>query len=275
MSFNYEIGYAAGLKRKNPYTMVVRKAPVKRRRALSLRGPAADRIRSQARANRALRARNQSNRGFLGIETKFYDTALIGGGIPAPVDCAGAEFDPSATSMISTPVVGDGEQNRDGKKIAILSAQITGVVTEPNQANQTNLDVPNVVVCYLVLDTQSNGAQLNSEDVFKNTGADATLNGSLQRNLLFANRFRVLKKWKSNMGQISATYDGTNIEVAGMRKTFDWFVKFPGGLAVNFNAGTTASIANVIDNSLHIIAFTTGGAGTPLLSYNARIRFQG
>ena len=92
------------------------------------------------------------------------------------------------------------------------------------------------------------------------------------RNLLFAQRFRVLKdavvditpNTLSHFAVDSFSYVGKAVEL-------DWFL--PMNLPVNFNAGTTSSIANVIDNSLHIIAFSNSTVGT--ISYNARIRFQG
>jgi len=55
---------------------------------------------------------------------------------------------------------------------------------------------------------------------------------------------------------------------------FDWFIRLK-GLKVKFNAGTTASIANVIDNSLHIIAFASTTDPQAKISYNARLRFVG
>jgi len=125
----------------------------------------------------------------------------------------------------------------------------------------------------LVLDKQTNGAQLNSEDVFKNTGASATTASNPTRNLLFANRFQVLKEWKMCMKPPVVGYDGTNMEVWGSSERFEGFLNLE--LPVNFNSGTTASVANVIDNSLHIIAFCNGTGLDPKISYNARIRFMG
>jgi len=102
-------------------------------------GRAAYRARSARRGVVARRARAMLNRrtaGFLGIEKKFYDTGLIAGDLLAPTDAAGGEFDPSSTSMISTPAQGDSEQNRDGKRIMIKSVQVTGVVTCAAQTDQ-------------------------------------------------------------------------------------------------------------------------------------------
>lgn len=214
---------------------------------------------------RALAIANSRTAGFLGLEKKFYDTNLASGAIPAPTDCTGGEFDPSATSMISTPAQGDNEQQRDGKKIVIKGVQIKGVINRvktlagPIEANH--------VFVALVLDTQTNGAQMNSEDCFKNTNATALTAVTPVRNLLFSNRFKVLKTWEFDM-----QYRAWDADIAGAEtRVFEYFQDM--NLPVNFNAGTTASVANVIDNSLHIIAFSTVTGNT--ISYNARIRFMG
>lgn len=224
-------------------------------------------------ARRARAMLNTRTAGFLGIETKFYDTALVAGVLAAPTDATGSEFDPSATSMISTPAVGDSEQNRDGKRIIIKNLSIKGVVRFAATINQTVIPNGEQIYLAIVLDTQSNGAQMNSEDCFKNTGANAALAASPQRNLLFANRFRILKEFRFNVPAPAVSWDGTNIELGGT--DIQWETFLPLNLPVNFNAGTTASIANVIDNSLHVICYANNITRAPSISYNARIRFQG
>lgn len=210
----------------------------------------------------------------LGVETKFYDTALAATAILNPTDAAGGELDPSATSMISTPAVGDGEQNRDGKRIILKNVQIKGLINRVGTEDAVDPPNSDKVFLALVLDTQSNGAQLNSEDVFKNLSASIFGATTPLRNLLFAQRFRVLKQELFDMDAYNVGVEATNLHsMAGNSKCFEWFLPLK-DLPVNFNAGTTASIANVVDNSLHIIGYSTG-AGNCTLTYNARIRFQG
>lgn len=224
-----------------------------------------------ARAARSML--NNRTAGFLGVEKKFYDTTLAASAIATSTDATGGELDPSATSMISTPAQGDGEQQRDGKKIVIESVQVKGTVYQAVSANQTSGIQERQAFLALVLDMQTNAAQLNSEDVFKNLAGDAFGAVNPLRNLLQSSRFKVLRIEKINMPIPHASWDGTNIEIGGATCSFDWFVKFPGGgLPVNFNAGTTASVANVVDNSLHVIGFATAALS---LTYNARIRFMG
>lgn len=222
-----------------------------------------------------MRQMNVMSAGFLGVERKFYDTGLAATALTAPTDASGGEFDPSATSMISTPAVGDGEQNRDGKQIRCLFLQINGSVALGAQEGVVDPIGGTNVFVSVVLDTQSNAAQMNSEDCYKNTIASATLAANPQRNLLFGKRFRILKKALINLDPPSIAYQGANsFTWQGIRRQFKWFIPLR-GLQINFNAGTTASIANVIDNSLHVIAYTNNVAGVPTISYNARLRFVG
>jgi len=242
-------------------------------------GSPANRVKRQRTAQRRRRSsrafQNVQTGGFLGVEKKFYDTSLTAGPILAPTACAGCEYDPSTTSMISTPVQGDGEQNRDGKRIACSTVHIEGVINWPGDATDTDVASGSTVYVALVLDTQSNGAQMNSEDCFKNTSASAALAATPQRNLLFGPRFTVLKKKVFSFIPPGTWKNGANDFITpGKNQTFSWHVPL-NGLVINFNAGTTASIANVIDNSLHMIAFSNNIVQAPTLSYNARLRFVG
>lgn len=210
-----------------------------------------------------------------GLDLKFYDTGLASTAVSNPTDATGGEFDPSATSMISTPAQGDGEQNRDGKKILIKSVQISGAVIQATSSAGTATSAESEVFVALVLDSQTNGVQLSSEDVFKNTAATSVMAPNVMRNLLFAPRFKVLKQWKLRLEPKTSVNNAsaTTVSIGGSRVDFDCYL--PLDLVVNFNSGTTASVANVIDNSLHIIAYVSQVALTPTIQYNARIRFLG
>lgn len=226
--------------------------------------------------NKGLRRLNKRTAGFLGVEHKFYDTNVIAAGISTDANMASAEQDPSATSMVSTPAQGDSEQNRDGKKIVIESFHINGIIYRAAIEGAIDLLSPTDVFIAVILDTQSNAAQFNSEDVFKNSTAQTAGNCNPFKNLLFGNRFKILKTAVFNMQFDTLAAAAANAYAShGKSKHFRWNFKFPKGLHINFNSGTTASIANVIDNSLHVIAICNNATSTPTLTYNARIRFQG
>lgn len=221
------------------------------------------------------RRRNFRTAGFLGIETKFYDTALASTALPAPTDASGGEFDPTTTSMITTPAVGDGEQNRDGKQIVCkyieLACKIGSLGLEATTGPAPGIQV----FIALVLDKQTNAAQMNSEDCFKNLTAAANGATLPLRNLLFGKRFRILKQVLFHLNIPSLAQNAANdFSWNGFEHCFRWFVPL-NNLRINFNAGTTSSIANVVDNSVHVIAYTNTLTGNPFIMYNARLRFQG
>jgi len=214
-------------------------------------------------------------------EPKFLDMCFEPAALPSTKDFTSAECDPSngCTQCLSCPAVGDNEQNRDGKKIIITQVEIKGVVLRAAESAQVTPDNATHGWIALVLDTQTNNTQLNSEDVFKSinnvlVGAGSDLYSARPfRNLLFGGRFRILKmkSWVFNNYSISMNTAGTGCQ-SGYVKNFTLFKKMR--LPVNMNAGTTASVANVLDNSLHVIAWGST-ATNHTLAYSARIRFIG
>lgn len=228
----------------------------------------------RARQRYNARAANIRTGGFLGLETKFYDTSKTDASFAAPTDASGGELDPATVDCISAPAQGDTEQSRDGNRIVIKSAQVTGIVTLPAEANLTAGEIPPVIHLALVQDAQSNGATLSSEDVYTNPSGSATTAASPLRNLQYSSRFRVLAQWQASLPVRQVSYDGTNIETDGVSIPFrlDW----SGNMPVQFKGGATAAgVSGVADNSIHVIGFCSTTAQAPRLSYNARIRFQG
>ena len=78
------------------------------------------------------------------------------------LDCA------KTLSALTAPSQGDAYNQRDGSKITIKSILIQGSLYIPNQNDQTTCDFVPIVTIALVLDKQTNGSTLNSEDVYTN-----------------------------------------------------------------------------------------------------------
>lgn len=228
---------------------------------------AAARLRG-ARRNR----RRRYNYPSLTAEPKFYDTYYAGAALPSNNTLASLSINPSASALISTPVVGDSESNRDGKKIIITQVELKGVLHKIAQANQTATDNGEFAWVALILDTQTNGTACSSTDVFKAINSGAQTEYCMPfRNLLLGGRFRILKMKRYTFNNASLSYDGTNMEQSGIARPFKIYKKMR--LPVNFNAGTTADVANVTDNSLHVMGWSS--LGTVYCGYQARIRFIG
>lgn len=227
----------------------------------------------RATRRRRRRPANRRTGGFLGRELKFYDTTLVGANIATSADGAGIEADPSATIVLNTATQGDGEQQRDGRKMSMKSIFVSGIV---EIGPSTDVTVPEAVpdiAIWLVLDKQTNGATIVSENVFVNKSASILGGTSLMRNLQFTSRFRILDKVAFTMPNPPQSGDSTNFDVQG--STVKWSLsanlKNMGVLFTN----TSETVANITDNSLHILAVCTSTSMSPTITYNGRLRFVG
>ncbi len=217
---------------------------------------------------------NLRTAGFLGIEKKFYDTSLANATLVGNGTATAGEHNPSATICLNSVVEGSGEQNRDGRKMVMKYVSISGVIIQAIIQNQTSPGPSGYAQISLVLDKQCNGALLDSESVFTNPSGDTNLSGSLFRNLQYIQRFQVLKTVLVKMPAGEVSYDGTNLEVGAKVTPFKMNVKL-NDIPVNFT-GTTETIANIVDNSLNLIAFPIDiGTSVYSLYYNSRLRFVG
>ncbi len=214
-------------------------------------------------------------RGFTGIEVKFYDQKLLNAVITTSSTAAGGEHDPSATVLMNTVTQGDGESQRDGRRITMKSIYVVGNVRSDIQASQSAADNPCLIFVALVMDLQTNGATIESENVFINPGGSGVTAADPFRNLQFTRRFKILATRKLQLHNTSMTNNtgsAGGIVQAGVIKRFKMFVNL--NTVVNYT-GTTETVANIADNSLHLIAWATETSLVPLLSYHSRLRYVG
>jgi hypothetical protein len=213
--------------------------------------------------------------GFSTLEQHFYDTGVVSGTPGITADMASGEIDPAGLLCISAPADGNGPEERRGNEMVITSVNITGHIAQGTTTTNTVAegDAAQVYVA-LVLDTQTNGSQLSSEDVFTNPSGNAANIACPLRNLEHRKRFRVLKKWVFEMPGASADSGASAYLVPACDKSFECYLKLR--IPVNFN-DAAEGIASVNDNSLHMIAFCNTGrtSNIPLVRYNARIRMVG
>ncbi len=225
----------------------------------------------RARGPRGFVRKNANVRtgGFLGIETKFLDASIAS--TVMSTQWVGGELDPAANSL-GAIAQGDGESDRDGRKCTITSIHVRGHI-ELTLAAGTGAGQPEVATLYLVQDTQTNGAQLNAEDVISNAasavGGIEVLPHAFQ-NLQYSKRFRVLKKFTCAPSPVAGAGDGTANDFAGGKYPFEWNVKC--NIPV-IHTGTTTAITAIADNSIHIIGCASNT--TCKAAYVSRVRFVG
>lgn len=204
-------------------------------------------------------------------EKKYIDDYVTARALTAPTDSTGGEITTAVNGFLSGMSQGDGVNERDGNRIILESVEITGNVTCAAQADQTALDAPTKVYIAVVWDKQTNGAYLNSEDVFANPSSSATLAGNPLRNGLYTKRFQVLKVIEMIFESPDSSWDGTNIEQGGLMQSFKIYRKLQ--IPVQF-VGTTNVIGSVNDNSLHVVGFCSNIALAPTLQFNSRVRYR-
>lgn len=231
---------------------------------------------SSGRVSRGRRRSNFRLGGLLGIELKYLDVYASAIAIPSPTDCSGGEIQPEGgcAGCLTAPAQGDGAQNRDGRAIQMKSIFVSGTVQGVAATDQVDsLVAPNVFVA-LVLDTQANGATVVSEQVFTNPNDTAATNAWPIRNIEYSSRYRVLAHKTLNLGPITQMTDGANTSSQRCQQrafTLAW----KGEMPIRFTSGTTADVANVENNAVHVIAFSTSTNFTPQMSFNSRMRFVG
>lgn len=247
--------------------------------------------RRRALFKRRFARRNFRTGGFLGVELKFLDEKVDWGdaGTLRYLDAATAEIDPPTPDCLNALSEGSGVSQRIGRKVTNKMITIRGAVVWPAISFDAAVDFvanPNAVI-FLVLDTQTNGAQLNSEDVFTafTAFADHQVMTNVFRDQERVARFRVLAKVtlccpNRNMGQ----------DVAGGKNVYERvYVPFEINKKLNFETtynatATPATVSQIVDNSLHMIGYCDGIGipGTapvlssqPRLVYASRLRYVG
>ncbi len=171
---------------------------------------------------------------------------------------------------ISGTAQGDTEDTRDGRVYHITACYINGLVSLPvaEMAVAPTGDIQYVIK--LVLDTQTNGAQLTATDVMDGSGTEDTL---AFRNLQHTSRFKILgtrkgiiRPWNLNEGAVNSFAHGESLRAFN----FVWVPKTPLKVICS-NTGST--ITGITDNSLHVIACATSTSAQ--LEYQVRLRFTG
>ncbi len=215
---------------------------------------------------------NRRSGGFIGLENKFLDMSVVDKTIGNATAWTGGEADPTTLDCLNAMATGDTESTRDGRVIHLTSLFMKGNVRRPTQVDQTTGSTASNCFLALVLDTQTNGAQLDSENVYVNPGSDVTTNSMPFRNLQYSKRFRILWSKRIVMPQQVQVYDGTNIENGSSQRQFNIFHKFRRPMKVTFT-GVTGTVGVIGDNSLHFVAMCN--TTVLKLDYNARLRFKG
>jgi len=221
-------------------------------------------------------------------EMKYYDAELNSAAIAATTGTwvAGTLADPSTSinlgaaavatpGALCVPTVGAALNQRVGRKITIRKVKVHGTIAIPPQAAQAAADSAAKVRIVLVMDQQTNAAPMLSADLFNNAGAAATTINSFQNPNNFG-RFRVLKDKMISLSNLNLAGSPTTADViqAAAKLNFKFAVNFKKPIEVHFNATNGGTVADIVDNSLHMICATDNATYAPTLAYYSRVCYK-
>lgn len=208
-------------------------------------------------------------------EMKYFDTERGLTAIPASQNWTGTEFDPATFLTFCVPVVGSAVNQRIGKQIKILKWKIRGLIWQAAITNVTVADNPTGVRLILFQDKQTNSAQAQGEQLMTDPTVDepSTCFSSFQ-NIDNFGRFKVLKDKWIRMPINNATYDGTNVEQGGAFVPWKFNIRFRKPIVVRFNSTNGGTVADIIDNSLHLVATVINADMVPQIAYCSRVCYK-
>jgi len=250
------------MKRRNPYVTGEKRFP-KRQKAVGVYVP---RLQTVARS-----------RGIYGQpgENKYFDSAMDFT-IPASTGWTATEADPTAFPVASinclfAPTQGAAINQRIGREVKVKKIRIKGYMFAAAQANQSVADNMPLVRLSLVLDKESNATQIQGEQIF-DVGSTTSYITAFQ-NLDTTGRIQMLKDKFYNIEVPSITWDstGNNIEQTGASKFFKMTHTFKTPLTVRFNAANGGTIADIVNNSFHLIANSSNADLTLHVGYKCRV----
>lgn len=235
------------------------------------------RVASRAAQRRV--AANLRTGGYLGIETKYFDTSFEGAIVGSKDWGPGHLCTIPTYGVLNGLAVGSSQEQRDGRQITLRSVTVSGVVYIPVTAGTTaaNCD-PRLVHIALVLDKQANGAAMDPAQVYSNQRSDdgGTLRKSAcafpLRNMQYIQRYAVLAK-KTMVLQPIVVHNGTGHDLLAAEAPFQFNVKL-GSIIQDF-IGDAAGVASCSNNTLNVIMNCEGSGGDTSITFNARVRFRG
>ncbi len=197
-------------------------------------------------------------------EPKTLDAEINSTAIPILPTMVDAELDPADDYFPICPQ-GDTAFNREGQEVIVTGIEVQGLLT----SNPTTLTTQTAqVLVLLVEDKQTNGAQLNSEDVLA-TVTNSVNNCSGFRDVGHRRRFRV--HWKKRF-ILTPQMAGLNASVSTQQVLVPFSIFVKPMVRMKWKSSGTG-IADVNGSTFHMLAVATQSDCS--LSYRLRSHFKG
>nr|AOV86322.1 putative capsid [uncultured virus] len=212
-------------------------------------------------------------RGVYAIgEHKYFDQNIEVNPFPSSSSWTNTMVEDPTVKTLFAPSQGAAINQRIGREVDIHKIRINGNITmDPDSAVTAGIGAE-VLRLALVIDSQTNATQMTGAQLYNNGSTTAYWQNF--QNLDNFGRFRVLKDKlividDPNLG--TSAVAGTDIR-NGKSRTFKWTISFKKPLRVRFNGTNGGTIADIVDNSIHLVGNSTSVGGSNLrLQYTSRI----
>lgn len=251
------------------------------------------RSRSRSRSQSVRRRYTGSLSTKIGDETKYVDgfrnaAALSEKSLTTDGTWADTETDPSdeagVIGCLPVPSVGNSYSQRNGRKIKLKTIRIKGSLIWKSiliSTGATDITGRGMVRIVIVKDCRTNKAQLSGEDVIGpglgQTGGTMVSGDGGTLNLPSKpegwGRFKILKDMYFRCPTTPLTFDSGNNRVVEQGYVTPFHITIHPNCVVNMES-SGGTVANVIDNSFHMLACTVTGTDVEM-SYYARTVFEG
>ncbi len=218
---------------------------------------------------RRRRVRNRRTGGYVGRELKFLRSETVGDTFAT----GWATMEDGTMKCLNAVSQGNGESARVGRRYTMQSIHVRGLISEPKAEAAGDPIEDTVVRIVMVLDKQTNAAQMTASNVYDITAP--TVDYLAFRNLQYTARFQVL--WDRTF-VLKASMATTNEGAAGafacgvVKRVFKINHVFKGGLKVECVL-TAATVASITDNSIHMIGIASNASVQ--MNWQSRLRFTG
>lgn len=210
--------------------------------------------------------------GQITADNHYFDTERTATTVASSTaNWTNTEYDPNTTAMLClfAPVTGDDITNRTGRKVFVKKIRIHGAFQCLPQSVQASGDVGEAIRVIVYQDKQTNAAQSQGEDLIASgAGSDAL---HMHQNLANLGRFKVWYDKIINIDVPQMTGAAAAIETAGVIRHFKISIK--PNCWVNYNATNGGTVADVVDNSFHVIMNTQSTNLAATVAYKVRTVF--
>jgi len=175
---------------------------------------------------------------------------------------------------LCSPTVGSALNQRIGRQIQVLKIKVRGTIQIPAQTPANGGEGASKCRIILVQDKQTNAGLMTGAQLMRDGGVAGTTINSFQNPDNFG-RFRVLKDVTYSLQDPNAFTDAVPAPAMNGRKTnFKFNVNFKKPVEVHFNATNGGTVADIVDNSFHLLCGADSIAYAPVINYYSRVCYK-